>query len=336
MRFRVSLPLWRALLLLVLTVVSLAASSPAAPDPKPLAQQASDFLEWGRAKEAKALLASALAEPANQQNATLIALYSHVIMQFGDMRAGMDLAKRAVSLDQSCAVCHLYLFEAMADKAKTFSQMHALLQLPKLKKQLEKAALLNPALGDVQWGWIDLDLNLPKALGGGEAAALEHAEKLQQIDPVDGRLARASIFEANSKPDAALAEYRAAASEHPDDPRGIFALGQALFKRGEYAAAEPSLARALQLNPKSALYSGYQAATLARLQKLAEARAVLQAAAARHPDSRLGDYLVAEALHAGGRDFAWARQLLANYLAVPPEPGQPSADQARALLGQLS
>lgn len=336
MRLRVSPPVRRALLLLGLTVMSLAVPTWAAPDPKPVVQQASDYLEWGRLKEAKALLASALAEPGNQQNAPLIAMYSHVMIQFGEIRAGMDLAKRAVSLDQNCAACHLYLFEAMADKAKTFSQVHALLQLPKLKKQLEKAAALNPMLGDVQWGWIDLDLNLPKALGGGEAAALEHAERLRQIDPVDGRLARASIFETNSKPEAALAEYRAAASEHPEDPRGVFALGQALYKRGEYSAAEPYLARALQLNSKSALYSGYQAAALTRLHKLPEARAVLQAAAEHHPESRLGDYLVADALHGSGQDFGWAKQLLSNYLAVPPEPGQPTVAQARTLLGQLS
>lgn len=322
----------RSLLLAVLVGLPLLL---AASDPKPVSQQASDYLEWGRLKEAKSLLASALAEPANQQNAPLIALYSHVMIQFGEMRAGMDLARRAVALDKNCAACHLYLFEAMADKAKTYSQMHALLQLPKLKKQLETAAALDPMLGDVQWGWIDLDLQLPKALGGGEAAALEHADKLRQIDPVDGRLARASIFESSGENDAALTEYRAAAREHPDDPRGVFALGQALYKRGAYTDAEPYLARALLLNPKSALYSGYQAAALTRLKKLADARRVLEAAAARHPESRLGDYLVAEALHADGADFPWARQLLTNYLAVPPEPGQPSADQARVLLGQL-
>lgn len=310
----------------------------AAPPPAngtPVMRQAANFIEWGRLKEARALLASALQEPSNQNNAALLAFYGHVLMQFGDQRDGMDMTKRAVALDKDCAACHLYLFEAMAQKAKAASQMRALLLLPKLKKQLQQAAAMDPDLGDVQWGWIKLDLQLPKSLGGGTDAALEHADALSKIDPVDGRLARASIFEATHQAEAALNEYAAAAKEHPEDPRGVFAFGQALYQRGDYARAEPNLARALKLNPKSALYSAYEAAALVRLKQLEAARTVLAQGKAMHPESRLGDYMAAEALRESGQDFSWARQLLASYLDVPPEPDQPSVDAARTLLAQI-
>ncbi|HUX68332.1 MAG TPA: tetratricopeptide repeat protein [Terriglobales bacterium] len=301
----------------------------------PTVQRAADLVEWGRLKEARSLLAAAVADPGNARDARLLAYYGHVLAKFGDLKGGMQMAKRAVGLDPQCGSCHLYLFEAMADHAKTMSQFRALLQLPKMKKQLQKATSLDPNSADVQWGWIDLDLALPAALGGSSADALRHAERLAQIDPVDGHLARASIYQSLRQPEQAMAEFRAAAVDHPNDPRGVFALGQALYQRQDFVAAAPQLARALALNPQSTLYAGYQAANLVRLKHLAQARQVLQAAAQLHPDSRLGAYLVAQALHATGQDFDWAKQLLGAYRAVPPEPDQPTLAQAQQLWKNL-
>src|SRR6185437_14201031 len=87
------------------------------------------------------------------------------------------------------------LAEAVAERAEGMNQFHALLVLPRMKKQLEKATALDPNSGDVQWAWIDLDLGLPAAAGGSTSEAMKHADRLSEIDPVDGRLARASIYE---------------------------------------------------------------------------------------------------------------------------------------------
>lgn len=320
---------------LVLAAMAAIAAPASAPPADPTVRRAADLVEWGRWQEARKLLADAVAEPGNARNAALIAYYAHVLLKFGDLRTGTDQAKRAVALDGACASCHLYMFEAMAERAQGMNQFHALLVLPRMKKQLEKATALDPDSGDVQWAWIDLDLALPVAAGGSTSEALKHADRLSEIDPVDGRLARASIYESLKQSDQALAQYRAAAEDHPDDPRGDFALGQALYKRGDFAAAAPFLAQAFHLNPASALYSAYYAASLVHDKKLPQARTVLDAAQALHPDSRVGDYLCAEALRQTNQDFAWAKQLLAEYLAVPSEPDQPTAAQAQKLLAAL-
>ncbi len=307
----------------------------AAPGPEPVIQKAANYIEWGRLKEARSLLATAVAQPANAGNAPLLAYYGHVLASFGDLRQSLKMTKRSVKLDPKCASCRLYLFESMAKRAKRMNEFHAMLQLPKMKKQLKTAEQLNPNLGDVQWGWIDLDLVLPRAAGGGTQKAIAHAQRLRQLDPVDGRLALASIYNKTGEPGQALAEFRAAARNHPQDPRGVFALGQALFERRQYAAAAPYLARALEMNARSALYTAYRAADLVYLNHLEQARGVIGAARALFPDSRLADYLVAQALQVTGQDFTWARQLLASYLSVPPEPRQPTAQEARSLLAKL-
>lgn len=323
------------LLASALWAVPPAVASVSNPYSDPVMQRASNLIEWGRLKEARDLLADAVNQADNAGNAALLAYYAHVLVKFGDLRAGLAAARHAIAIDSSCALCHLYLFEAMGEKAKGVNQMRALVELPKMKKQLEEATRLDPSLGDVQWGWIDLDLDLPATVGGSAKDALVHADKLSQIDPVDGHLARASIYEFVHKDDQAMAEYRAAAREHPEDPRGVFALGQALFERGDHAAAAPYLARALELNSESSLYSGYQAANLVHLTRLDQARDVILAAQKVHPQSRLGAYLVAQALHETGQDYVWAKQLLALYLDVPPEPDQPSHADARSLMAAL-
>ncbi len=311
----------------------------AAPGQAPLTgplPQAKELVEWGRLKEARALLERASTDAGNDKNAPLLAYLGHLDAQFGDLKSARALTKEAVKVDANCATCHLYRFEAMALHAETLNQVRALLALHGIKKQLEKAEALAPNLGDVQWGWIQLDLSLPAAVGGSSRAALEHATILSRIDPVDGHLARASIFASQGHPDQALAEYRAAAEQHSNDPRGVFALGKALYQRADYAGAAAPLRRAWDLNHASALYGAYHAANLVRLQRLAEGRAVLAAAQQGHPNSRLGDFLTGQALADTGQDFDWAKQLLQRYLQVPPEPGQATAAEAEALLQKVA
>ncbi|MGH9413118.1 MAG: hypothetical protein ACRD0Y_05200 [Terriglobales bacterium] len=299
-------------------------------------QRAQQLADWGRLKEARTLLESARADAGNAKNAALVAFLGHVEVQFGDLKAARALTKEAVKIDDACASCHLYRFEAMARHAQTVSQFRAALALHGIKKQLEKAEELAPDMGDVQWGWIKFDLAVPVSLGGGSGDALKHADLLSRLNAVDGHLARASIYASEGKAQMALAEYRAAARTHPDDATAVFALGKALYQQADYAGAAGSLTRAWSLEPGSVFYGAYQAANLVRLQRPEKARAVLAKAQEEHPNSRLGDFLTAQALADTGQDAGWARQLLQRYLAVPPEPGQASAQEARKLLGQLS
>ena len=299
-------------------------------------QRARNLVEWGRWKEAREMIAAAVAQPQNATNAQLLAYYAHLLVKFGEVGQAAKLAHKAVSLDKSCASCHLYLFEAKAEHAKTLSRFRALLELPGLKKQLETATKLDPDMADVQWAWIEFDLELPNALGGSSTDARKHADKLAAIDPVDGNLARAHVAKAENKPTEALADYRAAVAANPQDPRGVFALGRELYNRGEYEAAAPYLSRALALNQQSALYCAYQAANLVHLKQLVEARNVIQRGAALHPESRYCEYMAAQAFKSVGQDYAWAKQLLESYLKVKPEPEQPSLADARNLLASLN
>jgi tetratricopeptide (TPR) repeat protein len=305
----------------------LAAGAPAGP-----LQQAQELVEWGRWKQARQVVAEAVAAPENKDKAVLWAYYGHLQAEFSDLKAADELTRKALKLDPNCAACHLYRFEALARRAETMNQFRALLQLHGIKKELETAERLDPSLGDIQWGWIRLDLTLPAAVGGSTSDAYKHADRLAQIDPVDGHLARAAIAQDSHDATRELNEVRAAARDYPQDPRGVFALGKTLYLRHDYAGAAGPLSRAWEMNHQSVLYAAYYAANLVQLRQPQAARAVLDTAHPLHPDSRLGDYLTAQALLATGQDSGWAQALLASYLAVPPEPNQPTAADARQLL----
>lgn len=303
-----------------------------APPATPLTR-AANLIEWGRWKEARDLLTQALKQ--SPQNPQLLAYQAHVLIGFGEDDGALDLAQQAVKLDGQCAICHLYLGEAMGERAKHMNRFRALIQVRHIHKELEMALQLAPKNGDVRWGWINFDLDVPAAVGGSTSDAAQQADALEQIDPVDGHIAHATIDLATGRPKDALAEYQKAAHDFPNDPRGNFYVGLTLFQKGEFAAAQPYLDKARTLQPQSALYIGYYAATLVHLKHQEQARAVIDAALQRFPNSRLGDYLVAQALHAVGQNFEWARQLLTSYLAVPSEPDQPTHADAQQLLSAL-
>lgn len=295
--------------------------------------QAANLVEWGRWKEARDVLSAALQKEPN--NAPLMAYDAHVLISFGDVDEALHLAKQAVKLDSQCATCHLYLSEALGERARHMNRMRALMQLHHIRQELETALQLGSNIGDVHWGWINFELDIPAAVGGSAQRAGQEADALARIDPVDGHIAHATIDLSTGHPNQAMAEYEQAARQYPKDPRGIFYVGLTLFQRGQHAAALPYLEKAQDLQPQSALYAGYYAANLVYLKRQNDARAVLDSARRRFPDSRLGDYLVAEALRKEGQNFDWARQLLSAYLAVPPEPDQPSRGQAEQLLSAL-
>lgn len=298
----------------------------------PLAQ-AANLVEWGRWKEARDVLAAALQQ--DPANAELMAYDAHVLISFGEVDQALQLAKQAVKQDGKCATCHLYLSEAMGEKAKHMSRVRALMELHHIRQELQTALQLGPGIGDVHWGWINFELAIPAAVGGSAVRASQEADALARIDPVDGRIAHATIDLATGHPNQAMDQYQQAARDYPKDPRGIFYVGLTLFQRGQFEAARPYLEKAQLLQPQSALYAGYYAASLVYLKRQEEARAILESARQRFPDSRLGDYLVAEALRKEGQNFDWARQLLSAYLAVPTEPDQPSHGEAQQLLSAL-
>ncbi len=80
-------------------------------------------------------------------------------------------------------------------KAKESNKFKALSMIGDVKASFEKAIQLNPNHIDARWALIELYLQLPGIVGGSERKAVNYANELLKISPVDGYLAKGHIAE---------------------------------------------------------------------------------------------------------------------------------------------
>ncbi len=292
--------------------------------------QAQQWVEWGDWNRARDLLEASLGH--SPIHARILAYYAHVLNAFGDHKKAIKMARQGLKINPRCGECHLYLAEALGARIKKMNHFRALWNLPQLRRQLRQAMRDAPQTPNAYWGYINFYMQAPAAVGGSLDKAYQYAQKLGHYDPVDGKLAEASIEKARGQMARALSDYQTAIQTHPRDPRGYFHLGRTLFLSGHYRQAARALEQAHHLSPHSAVYRAWYAAELVHLHRMTAAWRLLQGPGA---GNRLGYFLVAQALKATGQNFNLAKQLLARYLAAPAEPRQPSRQKAQLLLASL-
>ncbi len=78
---------------------------------------------------------------------------------------------------------------------------------PKIKNAYKKAVELDPDDLDAQQGLMEFYSQAPGVMGGSWEKALEAAEAIYKIDPVEGHLARATVYDRKEDHDSAEKEY---------------------------------------------------------------------------------------------------------------------------------
>ena len=84
---------------------------------------------------------------------------------------------------------------ALGMKALEVNKFKALGMIDDIRTSFENAITLNPKHLEARWALIELNLKLPAIVGGSQAKALQYANELTAISPVDGYLARGHIDE---------------------------------------------------------------------------------------------------------------------------------------------
>jgi lysophospholipase L1-like esterase/tetratricopeptide (TPR) repeat protein len=114
---------------------------------------------------------------------------------------------------------------------------------------------------------------------GDHAGALALIAQVLELDPAcaEALAVRGQALERQGDRSGALAAFEAGAALEPDSPTGLFLLGRAQLQRGENALAEPSLRRALELDPAHKLARLALVHALLRLERPDEAGAQLRA-----------------------------------------------------------
>ena len=84
---------------------------------------------------------------------------------------------------------------ALGMKALEVNKFKAFGMIDDIRTSFETAIKLNPKHLEARWALIELNLKLPAIVGGSQAKALQYANELTTISPVDGYLARGYIDE---------------------------------------------------------------------------------------------------------------------------------------------
>lgn len=171
-------------------------------------QQAEDYFKQKDFKKAKPVFEAYLKQHPNDEKTQ--EYLGDIAAYAADWDTAISYYKDLVEEDETNADYHFKYGGAMGMKAMTVNKIWALTYIGDIKHQLEMAAKLDPKHIDARWALIQFYIELPGILGGSERKALEYAEELSQISPVDGYLANGYIAEQDKRPEDAERYYKKA------------------------------------------------------------------------------------------------------------------------------
>lgn len=196
---------------------------------------------------------------------------------------------------------------------------------PRAVAALEKALRLDPASPVALY-----NLALLRSMSGDSARALVHVEEAIRLDPDDAaaRTLAASLYRARGDRARAVSSYRAAiAAGAPPSSRHELAL--LLWQLGDTATAAVAAGEAWRLEPENAAFARTYAIYAARLGRMAEVAAALEAAHRAYPGDREIALARAEQLLASGKPAA-AREIVLGH----PDRARAASISGRAWLAE--
>lgn len=170
----------------------------------------------------------------------------------------------------------------------------------KCRAAYERAVELDPANPNYRWSLLGYFELAPRIAGGGSARASAEAAAIDKLDPMNGRIARATLDLSEHRPEAAFQEFEAALQENPRDYLALYHLGRCAAVSGLHldrgrAALEQCLAlpRPTRENEPDIANVHYRLGNILEAEGDARgARAEYEAAYALEPDFRPAKFLL--------------------------------------------
>ncbi len=122
----------------------------------------------------------------------------------------IDYYRTLVELDENNANYHYKYGGVLGMKAMESNKIRALTMIGDIRNSFLKAAELDPQHIDVRWALVEFYIQLPGIIGGSEKKAIEYANELENLSPVDGYLSKGYIAEYSNRPKDAEMYYKKA------------------------------------------------------------------------------------------------------------------------------
>ena len=240
--------------------------------------------------------------PAPEKKAPILFLIGQDYFMMGDAVRATEYFQQAVDLEPTNSVFYHWLGRAYGRRAETGSMFTAMGSASKARQNFEKAVQLDSHNYEAVNDLFEFYVEAPSFIGGG----LDKAERLAQLiaahDAAEGNYAQARIAE----------------------------------KRKEYPRAESHLRKAMELAPRQVGRVIDLAKFLAKHGSFDESEKTFQAADKIAPGAPKLMFARASTYIQAKRNIETAKRLLQKYLAARLTPDDPSREEARKLLEQVS
>src|SRR5262245_3960705 len=137
------------------------------------------LIERGSWKKVRAIAEPRLA--ANPSDPEALWLMSQVKQAFGDVKAAMEYAEKAVALDGSNADYHLQLAEVVGQKAQKAGPIKGIGLGKKFRKEAETAIKLDPRQIDARFDMMMFYREAPGIIGGDNKKAKAQADEIFKL-----------------------------------------------------------------------------------------------------------------------------------------------------------
>lgn len=90
------------------------------------------------------------------------------------------------------------------------NKFRALGMIDDIRESFEKAIKLDPGHIDARWALVELNIQLPRIVGGSEGKAIRYSNELLKLSPIDGYMSRGRIEEYYKRYKSAEIQYKKA------------------------------------------------------------------------------------------------------------------------------
>jgi tetratricopeptide (TPR) repeat protein len=171
-------------------------------------------------------------------------------MARGDHARAVELLEQSAALAPRNAVIQLELGRAYGMSAMAGGTFGAMSLAKKSKAAFERAVELDPRLVPARMSLLEFFVGAPALLGGSESGAVEQANAIRRLDPIEGHQAFARIHVAAKALDRARGEYAAMLKTFPRSARAHYLHGVYLLNTEKnYRSAAEEFEVAVQLDP---------------------------------------------------------------------------------------
>lgn len=189
------------------------------------------LLDERKLDEAEAVFSKLIA--ADPQNHAALYHLARVHMSRDEFESAEKRLVKAVELQPENFDYVLLLGEAYGARARISNILTKGFLAPKIHSAFSKAAKLDPTSVRARVNLIDFYLEAPGFLGGSPEKAMATAKEIEALDPAQGLLEQARVYDATDRPKEAYATYREGVKRFPDDTRFYYQTGYAALNQGE-------------------------------------------------------------------------------------------------------